>query len=189
MKRVQVDLRLLAAAAFAVAAGVAVHAATRPPATVDAIVAVEHVAPGTPLGDVALETRALPPLQGLVTADQLEQLAGHTVAASLAAGDPVLLSLLSPSPGSRPDVAALTLDPSHAVQGDLVAGDRVDVYVTALGTTTLLASNVLIVAAGTPEGSLASSGIPLLLAVDRDLARTLLEAVHTAEIDLVRRAR
>ncbi|HAX81303.1 MAG TPA: hypothetical protein DCY40_01890 [Actinobacteria bacterium] len=189
MKRVHLDLRLAGAAVLALIAGAGVHTLTRPVATVEVLVAAEALPPGVRLGDLALTIGSAPPLPGLVRAEQAEALADHTLGAALAPGDPILATLLVSPPGDRPDVAALTLDPAHAVQGDLVPGDRVDIYVSALGSTELLASDVLVLAASTGSGGLDGGDTSLLLAVDEDLAARLVAAVHNAEIDLVRRGR
>ena len=189
MKRIQVDLRLAVAAILAVAAGAVVHAVTRPAPQVEVLVAEAPLPPGTRLGDLALAVRLMTPSPGLVLADQAASFADHSLAASLSPGDPILASLLIAPPADRPDVAALTLDAAHAVQGDLVAGDRIDVYVSRMGVTELLAPDVLVLAATTGSGGLGGSDVSLLVAVDQELAMALVEAVHTAEIDLVRRPR
>lgn len=189
MKRIHVDMRLAGAAVLALIAGAGVHTLTRPVATIDVVVAAAALPPGVRLGDLELTIASAPPLPGLVPADQAESFADHTLGAALAAGDPLLMTLLVPPPGDRPDVAALTLDPAHAVQGDIVPGDRVDIYVSALGATELLAADVLVLAAATGSGGLEGGDTSLLLAVDEDLASRLVAAVHNAEIDLVRRGR
>jgi Flp pilus assembly protein CpaB len=189
VKRIHIDVRLVAAAVLALIAGAGVHTLTQPVATIDVLVAAEAIPPGVRLGDLALTIASAPPLPGLVPADQAEVLADHSLGTALAPGDPLLTSLLVPPPGDRPDVAALTLDPAHAVQGDLIPGDRVDIYVSADGTTELLATDVLILAAATGTGGLEGGDTALLLAVDHDLAGRLVAAVHNAEVDLVRRGR
>jgi hypothetical protein len=141
------------------------------------------------LGDLDLSIAAAPPLPGFVAAADLEALADHTLAARLDAGSPLLASLLVPPPQAHRDVAALTLDPAHAVQGDLVAGDLVDIYITTSGATELLAADVLVLAASTGRGGLEGGDTSLLLAVDTELAARLVAAVHNAEVDLVRRGR
>jgi hypothetical protein len=184
-----VDLRLAVAAILALAAGAGVPAVTRPAPQVEVLVAETPLPPGVRLADLPVTTRWMTPLPGLVPADQAAALADHSLAAALAPGDPLLSSLLMAPPADRPDVAALTLDPAHAVQGDLVAGDHIDVYVSRTGTTELLAPDVVVLAAAAGSGGLGGSDVSLLLAVDRDLARALIEAIHTAEVDLVRRPR
>ena len=189
MRRFHLDIRLAVAAVLAVAAGAAVHAITRPAPAIEVLVAAAPLPPGVRLGDLEVATLSMSPLPGLVSADRASELADHSLSASLAEGDPLLASLLVAPSTDRPDVAALTLDPAHAVQGDLIAGDRIDVFVSRAGVTELLASDVLVLAATTGNGGLGGGDTALLLAVDRTLARELVEAVHTAEIDLVRRPR
>jgi hypothetical protein len=189
MRRVHIDVRLAGAAVLALVAGAGVHTLTQPVAAVDVLVAAAPLPPGVRLGDLELTSVAAPPLPGLVTAAELETIADHTLVARLDAGSPLLTSLLVPPPQLRRDVAALTLAPAHAVQGDLVAGDLVDIYVTSPEGTELLAADVLVLAAATGSGGLEGGDTSLLLAVDAGLASRLVAAVHNAEIDLVRRGR
>jgi len=189
VRRIHVDVRLAVAAVLAVVAGVAVHAVTRPAPQVEVLVADAALPPGVRLADLPVATRKMSPLPGLVTADRAADLSDHSLTAALAAGDPLLASMLVAPPADRPDVAALTLDPAHAVQGDLIAGDRIDIYVSRAGATELLAGDVLVISATTGSGGLGGGDTALLVAVDRGLARDLVEAVHSADIDLVRRPR
>lgn len=190
MKRIQIDLRLAIAAMLAVAAGMLVHAVTRPGPQIEVLVAAASLPPDTRIGDLAITTRRMTPSPGLVSADEAASLADHSLAAALSPGEPILASLLISPSTSSPAVAALTLDPAHAVQGDLVAGDRIDIYVSRAGDATeLLASDVLVLSSTTEVGGIGSGEVSLLIAVDGDLGRAVIEAVHTAEIDLIRRSR
>lgn len=189
MRRLQIDLRLVVAAALALVTGVGIHMVTRPQPSTPILIAAVDLPPGVPLDELATEVRAMPPHPGLVPAAAADELANHTLAVPLAAGDPLLASLLVAPPGTRPDVAALTLDRSHAVQGELTAGDRIDIYVSDPAGSSLLAQNVLVVSASTASGGFDDGTVALLIAVDRPLALRLLEAMQTAQLDLVRRTR
>ncbi len=189
MRKLRIDLRMAGAAALALITGIGVHLATRPEPTVQVLVATSPLPPGVRLSELDVALRPMPLFPGMVTAGQVADLTAHTLVAALDAGDPVLHSLLVPPQGDHPDVAALTLDPAHAVQGDLVPGDRVDIYSSGNGTTTLLADEVLVIAATRGSGGLEGGDVSLLLAVDRQLALRLLEGAHTTQLDLVRRAR
>ncbi len=189
MKRLQVDLRLVVAAVLALVAGVGVHTVTRPQPSIPVLVAAADLPPGVPLADLATEVRPMAPYPGLVSAAAASDLANHTLAVPLVAGDLLMASVLIAPPGSQPDVAALTLDRAHAVQGDLQAGDLVDIYVTDQAGSSLLAADVLIISATAAAGTFDDGTVALLIAVDRSLAQRLLAATHAAELDLVRRAR
>lgn len=189
MRRLQVDLRLVVAAGLALVAGVGVHAITQPPPSTPVLVAAADLPPGVPLADLATEVRAMAPHSGLVSAANAADLAHHTLAVPLTAGDPLLASVLIAPPGFQPDVVALTLDRAHSVQGDLRAGDRVDIYVSDQAGSSLLAADVLVVSAATASGGFDDGAVALLIAVDRPLAQRLLQAMHAADLDLVRRAR
>lgn len=189
MKRFRVDLRLVVAAGLALAAGAGVHALTRPAPQVEVLVAGAPLPPGVRLAELPIATRLMSPVPGLIAVADAALLGDHSLSAAIAQDDPVLASLLVPPPTEQPDVAALTLDPAHAVQGDLVAGDRVDIYATRDGVTELLAQDVLVLAAATGSGGLGEDDAALLLAVDRSLAAALVRATHTADIDLVRTSR
>ena len=189
MKRFQIDLRLAGAAVLALVTGLGIHAVTRPPATVGVLVAAEDLAPGIPLSQLSTEIREFPEYPGLLTGVAAESLGDHVLSTRLAAGDPLLASLLIPRRGTRPDIAAITLSLEHAVQGDLAAGDLVDIYVTTTEATSLLAEDVLIVSAVSTGDGFGSGEVALLVAVDPRLASLLLEAANGSALDLVRKAR
>ena len=189
MKRVRFDLRLAVAALMALAAGLGVLALTRPQPTVEALVAGAHLPPGVPLGDLNVESRAMSAAPGLIVLDELEALSDHSLAVGIAEGELLLDSLLVPPRADRPLAAAITLDLNHAVQGDLVPGDVVDVYATSAGETTLLAAAVVVTAVDHGSGSLGGREVSLVIAVDDSLAMEIIAATHSAAIDLVRRAR
>ena len=67
----------------------------------------------------------------MVTADSVGELSPRSLAAPLAAGEPVLPSLLRPPDvQTAPDLLAVELDQARAVLGRIDPGDRVDVYAT-----------------------------------------------------------
>lgn len=187
MKAVRLDLRLMAASALALMAGLAVHLATRPEPTTEVLVAATVLPPGVPLAELEVDTRSLPPLPGLVEASRLDSVSQHSLLAALAPGEPLLESLLLP-PGDRPDSVALTLDPSQAVQGDLLPGDRVDIYASGDEGTAQIAWDVLVLSVGASSG-MAGEQVALVLAADPDLAAAIIAAAAGSRIDLVRRAR
>lgn len=187
MRAIRLDLRLVVASTLALVAGLAVHLATRPEPTTEVLVAAAVLPPGVPLADLEVATRSLPPLPGLVEASRLDSVAEHSLVAALAPGEPLLESLLLP-PGDLPDSVALTLDPSQAVQGDLLPGDRVDLYASDDDGTTPIAWDVLVLSVGT-AGGMAGEQVALVLAADPDLAAAIIAAAAGARIDLVRRAR
>ena len=189
--------RLLVGLALAALAAALVLVLTRPVETRDVFVAAANLQARVPLGRELLETRAVTDPAGLVEATSLPDPANMMLASPLAAGEPLVPSLLLPvETEDTPDLMALSLDEDHAVLGRIGPGDRIDLYVTRPGNgldeavTELLAAAVYVTEARIDEAAL--SGRPtvrLLVAVDQELAAALAAAIHTGEIDVVRRAR
>jgi hypothetical protein len=135
----------------------------------------------------------VPDATGLVAGEDTATLVGWTLAAPLAAGEPLLPSLLrAPAQRSRPDVLALSLERDRAVLGEVQAGDRIDIYVTtdALegpAETRLAAAGLYVVAAGpAPSGLGGEDRVDLLLAVDDTLALDLVRARNQGALDIVK---
>jgi Flp pilus assembly protein CpaB len=193
-RRATIDRRTILGAVLAVVAGVAVVAATRPPATSPVLVAATDLSAGVPLGEQQVEIRRMVTAEGLVVADDPDEFSTWAPAAPLAAGEPIPASLLQPAiRRAHPDALALALDAEHAALGALQQGDLVDVYATGpapddeAAITTLVASEVFVAdVASAPERLGSEPTTLLLLAVDRPLAETLVHAIRTADIDLVR---
>ncbi|MEX1208024.1 MAG: SAF domain-containing protein [Acidimicrobiia bacterium] len=186
MSRVRLDLRLVAAGALALIAGLTVLSLTRPAARVEVLVAAEALPAGVPLDTFAFTKTSVEPIAGLVLADQAPELVGWTLAVDLSEGAPLTDSILEPPPGAEPHLIAVTLEMGHAVQGQLIAGDLVDIYVTDDLETRLLAASVKVISAEVDTVGLVGSDVALLLAVDDALAPRLVAAMQTAAIDLVR---
>jgi hypothetical protein len=186
MTRVRLDLRLVAAAALALVAGLTVLSLTRPPERVTVLVAAEALPAGVPIESLAFNESVVEPIAGLVLADQAIDLTGWTLSVSLAEGAPLTESILSPPPGAVPHLIAITLERGHAVQGQLIAGDLVDIYVTDELETRLLAASVAVIAAEVGVEGFTGDEVALLLVVDDALAPQLVAAIQKAAIDLVR---
>jgi Flp pilus assembly protein CpaB len=190
------DRRTAVGLALALAAGILVFALTRPGDTVAVLVAEGPLPAGVPLETLAVGVRRVPDATGLVAGDDAAAMAGWTLSAPLAAGEPLLPSLLRPPERRpRPDVLALSLERDRAVLGDLQAGDRIDIYVTAADgegpvAARLVAAAVYLVAAGpAPSGLGGEERVDLLLAVDDALAAALVTARNEGALDLVRVSR
>jgi Flp pilus assembly protein CpaB len=188
------DRRTIAGALLAVVAAAGTFALTQPPQRTTVLVAGTDLPSGVPLSRLPVETRDVDVSDGLVPADH--DLDGLVLSAPLRAGEPVLASLLEPTARlSAPDALAITLDVGHAAQGLLMPGDLVDVYATfAVAdpgaerhvTEQVAAGVVVIDVAADDDGFGAGGEARILLAVDDDLAATLVFAMRTGEIDLVR---
>jgi len=190
------DRRTALGLGLALVAGILVFSITRPPATIPVLVADGPLPAGIPLGDLPVGVRRVADAAGLVAEDAAADLEGWTLAAPLAAGEPLLPSLLrSPERGVRPFVLALSLERDRAVLGELQAGDLVDVYVTVTGDAgppeaRRAAEAVYVVAVGAPVSGLAGEArVDLLLAVDDALAAVLVAARAQGDLDLVRVSR
>jgi Flp pilus assembly protein CpaB len=180
-------------AILAAVAALGVLMLTKPPERTPVLVAGSDLVAGRPLGGLDIQIRYVDSSTGLVVGDSVGDLEAWSLRVPLAEGEPLVVSLLQPPElVASPNVIALSLASQNAVLGRLVAGDKVDVYVTSRGgiasesTTELLASNVYVVETVVPESSIDRGRVNVLLAVDDDLAAELASASHTGEIDLVR---
>jgi len=190
------DRRTAVGLTLALTAGIIVFALTRPGDTVAVLVAEGPLPAGVALETLPVGVRRVPDAAGLVAGDDATALAGWTLSTPLAAGEPLLPSLLrAPERRAQPDVLALSLERDHAVLGDLQAGDRLDIYVTVTdgqepAAARLVATAVYVVAAGpAPSGMGGEDRVDLLLAVDDALAAALVTARNEGGLDLVRVSR
>jgi len=146
----------------------------------------------TPISELDLSVRHTADATGMVVGDSPGDLSDWVLAAPLAAGEPLLPSLLRPPEvQTAPNLLALEIDEAHAVLGRLDPGDRVDIYASTspLGAPTetqLIAHSVYVVDATVSDSSVGSSQVQLLLAVDDELAATLTAAMNGGDLDLVR---
>lgn len=187
------DRRRVLGFALAMVAALLVLMMTRPPELTPVLVASGDLQPGQPLTDQDVTVRYVELSSGMVVGSSLGELVEWSLRAPIAEGEPLIPSLLQPPElVSVPNVVALSLDPSHAVLGRLVAGDRVDVYGTTSGglangvRTELIASDVFVVEARLDTDGARADSVDLLLAVDDELAGRIVAADRMGEIDLVR---
>jgi hypothetical protein len=188
-----VDRRMILGAILAAIAALGVLVLTRPPDRIPVLAAGSDLSAGRPLSELDIEVRYVESSAGLVIGDSVGELGEWSLRVPLEDGEPLLASLLLPPElVATPNVIALSLPPQNAVLGKLVAGDKVDVYLTHADgfevsqETELLASSVYIVEAVTSESSGSGGRVNVLLAVDDDLAAQLAAASHSGDIDLVR---
>ncbi|MDX1690068.1 MAG: RcpC/CpaB family pilus assembly protein [Acidimicrobiia bacterium] len=185
------DRRRLLGIGLAIAAMVLVVAATRPAATTDVLVASRDIAAGWPIEPDAFETRAVIDPSGLVEAGTPTE--GRWLRAPLAAGEPLVGSLVvDATPSIPPGAMGVEVAVASGVLGDLVPGDRVDVYVTRAGTdppTRLIATSVPVIRVGDRDGLGGERSLQVLLGVDAATAASIAGAGHTGDLDLVRVAR
>ncbi len=184
--------RTMIGVGLAAVAALLVLIVTRPAITVPILVAGTDLPAGTPLAELQIDARQVADASGFVVGDEIGELADWVLAAPIAAGEPLIPSLLRPAAAlPAPDVMAIRLDAGHAVLGQLSGGDRVDVYATrsspgAPAETELIATAVYVLEAHTVESNAGPDRIELLLAVDGDTAMALTHAMHAGEVDLVR---
>ncbi len=184
--------RTLLGIGLAAVAAVLVLVVTQPPASVPVLVAGTDLPAGTPLSELEVEVRQVESSAGLVTGDELGELGDWVLASPIAAGEPLLPSLLRPVEAlAAPDTIAIQLDSAHAVLGQLSAGDRVDVFATTSrpgipAETVLIATSIYVLEASVTDATAGPDRVELLLAVDRSTARALTTAMHAGEIDLVK---
>ena len=186
------DTRTLVGIGLAAVAALLVLWLTRPAPTVPVLVAGSDLPAATPISELDLSVRHTADATGMVVGDSPGDLSAWVLAAPLAAGEPLLPSLLRPPEvQTAPNLLALEIDEAHAVLGRLDPGDRVDIYAStsALGAPTetrLIAHSVYVVDATVSDSSVGSSQVQLLLAVDDELAATLTAAMNGGDLDLVR---
>jgi Flp pilus assembly protein CpaB len=186
------DARTLVGIGLAAAAALLVLWLTRPAPTVPVLVAGSDLPAATPISELDLSVRHTADATGMVVGDSPGDLSDWVLAAPLAAGEPLLPSLLRPPEvQTAPNLLALEIDEAHAVLGRLDPGDRVDIYASTspLGAPTetrLIAHSVYVVDATVSDSSVGSSQVQLLLAVDDELAATLTAAMNGDDLDLVR---
>lgn len=165
---------------------------TRPVPTVPVLVAGSDLPAGTPLSELDLTVRNAADADGLVVGDEPGELSDWVLVAPIAAGEPLLPSLLrAPEVQAAPNLLALELDRAHAVLGRIDPGDRVDIYASTSrpgepAETRLIASSVFVVDATISDSTMNGDQIELLLAVDDSLAASLTAAMNGSDLDLVR---
>ncbi len=188
-----VDRRMIVGGILAAVAALGVLQLTSPPERTPVLVAGSDLVAGRALGDMDIEVRYVESSTGLVVGDSVGALEEWSLRVPLAEGEPLVASLMQPPELiAMPNVIALSLASQNAVLGRLVAGDKVDVYLTSAGgfdteqITELLAADVYGVEAVVTESSVDRGRVNVLLAVDDELAGKLASASHTGDIDLVR---
>ena len=190
----RIDRRTLLGVALAATAALLVLLLTKPAPTVPILVARSDLPARTMLGDLDVTVRNVTSASGLVQGDSIGEFESWTLVAPLAAGEPLLASLLTPPELlERSDLLALQVPEAHAVLGRLAPGDLVDVYVTTSGAlgepskTELVAAGVFVVDSRAAPGAISEPRVEVLLAVDGDLAPILAAAARTGDVDLVKR--
>lgn len=188
-----IDRRKVAGGILAAIAALGVLQVTKPPDRIPVLVAASALEAGQPLSDLDIAIRHVGSADGMIVGDSVGDLADWSLRVPLAEGEPLIASLLqAPELVTNPNVIALSLAAENAVLGRLVAGDKVDVYVTSAtgfdseAATELLASSVYIVEAVVSDSPVDRGRVNVLLAVDDELAGRLAAASHEGEIDFVR---
>ena len=186
------DTRTLIGVGLAAVSVLLVLWMTRPVPTVPILVAGADLPAGTPLSELDLTTRNSADPDGFVVGDEPGELSDWVLVAPIAAGEPLLPSLLrAPEVQAAPDLLALELDRAHAVLGRIDPGDRVDIYASTsrpgeTAETRLVASSVFVVDATISDSTMNGGQIELLLAVDDALAASITSAMNGSDLDLVR---
>ena len=188
-RRFRIDLRFALAGLLAIIAAVVVMVLTRPVERVSVLVAAAPLPPGVPLADLQLADVLVEPIDGLIRSSEREITEQRMLAVAIEVGSPLLWSALAPDNLPTGDVLALTLEPGNAVQGDLRAGDIVDIYVSDDEGTRRVAESISVVDAALGNGGLGGDDVAILLAVDQLVAETVIASQHAGVIDLVRRGR
>ncbi len=187
------DRRTIVGVLLAALAAAIVLVVSQPAVLAPVLVAGSDLPAGAPLSELDLDVRRVSSAVGLVEGDTVGDLAEWTLLVPLAAGEPLVPSLLvPPEVQASPDAFVLSLDRAHAVAGRLARGDFVDVLVTIAGNldvtpiTKTVASSVYVLEVELGESGFDANRVDVLLAVSSDLAASLANARETGTIDLVR---
>lgn len=174
-------------------------AATRPHSSVPDtryFVARHPLSPGHRIvrGDLTAVPMDLPSTVADTALDAASPVTGRVVLQSVPTGALVDRAALRAEGAARPDpLVAFSVEPDRAVAGDLVVGDRIDVYVTwddAADNSTRVVARGLAVAAITHPGSdhFSDGGkLTLSVAIPADTpALPLIRAIRSGELTIVR---
>jgi Flp pilus assembly protein CpaB len=186
-----VDRRTILGIGLAAAAAALVLIVTRPPGSTPVLVAGSDLPAGTPLAELDVAVRSVTDAGGHVVGDEVGELADWSLRVPLAAGEPIVPSLLQPPQVlAATSLLSLELASAHAVLGRLAPGDLIDVYATSRSSvgeseTTKVAESVFVVDTQvTPAAT--GDRVALLLAVDDGLAARLAAAARSGDLDIVR---
>jgi Flp pilus assembly protein CpaB len=128
-------------------------------------------------------------LSTLFLGNEVQQLVGMVATRHLLAGELLSRSALIPAAGAKGLRAmSVPIDPAHAVGGNLVAGDRIDViHVTEAGPRyVLVGAEVLSVATPDRAALTGSTGFHVVIAVTEASALEVAAAINEGKIELVR---
>jgi len=128
-------------------------------------------------------------LSSLFQGNEAQQLVGMVATRHLVAGELLSRSALIPPAGAEGMRAmSVPIDPAHAVGGDLVAGDRIDlIHVTEAGPRyVLVGAEVLSVANPDRAALTGPTGFHVVLAVTEESALEVAAAINDGKIELVR---
>lgn len=158
------------------------------------VVAREAIAPGQALSeaDVELVALDLPPAQARGALRDAAAVDAAVALGPVAAGG--ILTEADVAPAAQAGTfreLALSLPRARALDGALVAGDRVDVVATADGTSTAVVQDALVLAVGGDAGGALGGGeVVVTLALDDpDAALRTAHAGAAAEVTLLRSTR
>ena len=139
-----------------------------------------------PIAPDAFTRRPVTDPTGLVVAGA--DLDGSVLRSPIAQGEPLIPSLLVDAADPRPFVAlGLELPTASGVLGRLVAGDRVDVFLTdAEEETHVVARDVRILEIADTEQLSGDRSVRVLIGTDRATAARIAGASHRGAVDLIR---
>lgn len=125
----------------------------------------------------------------LIPWERSPTLAGMVAARTMGAGQMVMAADMRPA--AAPDrlrAISIPIDPEHAVGGDLVAGDRIDlISVSEEGSTYVLSAAEVLSVPAPGRGSIAGvGGFYLVVAVDAEQALAVASAIQLGAIEVVR---
>jgi Flp pilus assembly protein CpaB len=88
--------------------------------------------------------------------------------------------------GSDLRVMSIPISPEHAVNGALVAGDRVDLISVRRGVASYVVTNVEVISVSAATSSVGSRGFSLTIAVDEESSLEVASALNSGSLEIVR---
>lgn len=153
------------------------------------VVATRSIAPGERIDTSALEVRTVEIDESLASRDfdATAQVVDAVALGPIAAGDPIPRSAVLPdASGSNLRQFSFPVDRDRSLNGDLRAGERVDVMATfgtgSDATTTVIARNALVLRVNEQRTGALGSSNTSILTIGLSSADQVLDAVHAAQV-------
>lgn len=178
----------LLVAVAAIIAWTTIDAADRRPGR-SIVVATRAIAPGERIDANAVTVRSVSIDEALARQEfsSISQLVDAVALGPIAEGDAIARSTVLPDPtGQSLRQFSFPVDRERSLNGDLRAGERVDVMATfgsgSDATTTIIARNALVLRSAEQKSGVLGSSSKLILTIGLASADQVLDAVHASQV-------